>query len=93
MLDGRKYVLNLNAGIIFGNAKYPENVLYYDNAPAVTVDGKDGIGMLIHLEDVEIDPVIVMDKRQAKELIKALRVSIRRNKHGKRKWKKHIRED
>ena len=92
MLDGRKYVLNLNAGIIFGNTKYPEDVVYHDNFQAVTVNGKDGIGMLIHLEDVEIDPVIVMDKRQAKELIKALRASIRRNKHG-RKWKKHIRED
>lgn len=85
MLDGRKYVLNLNAGIIFGKTKYPENVLYYDNAPAVTVDGKDGIGMLIHLEDVEIDPVIVMDKKQAKELIKALRKSIRRNRRVRTK--------
>ena len=78
MLDGRKYVLGLNSGIIFGKTSYPENVLYYDNAPAVTVGGKDGIGMLIHLKDVEIDPVIVMNKKQAKELIKALKKSMRR---------------
>jgi hypothetical protein len=40
----------------------------------------DGIGMLIHMDDVDIDPVIIMDRKQAKELIKALRKSIRRNK-------------
>lgn len=76
MLEGRKYVLNLNSGIIFGNTTYPENV-----SPLV-VEQPDGIGMLIHMEDVDIDPVIIMDRRQAKELIKALKLSIRRN----RKW-------
>ena len=65
MLEGRKYILNLNSGIIFGRATEPE-----------------GIGMLIHLDDVEIDPVIIMDKKQAKELIKALKYYIRRS----RKW-------
>jgi hypothetical protein len=37
------------------------------------------------MDDVDIDPVIVMDKKQAKELIKALRKAIRRN----RKWRRN----
>lgn len=80
MLEGRKYVLNLNAGIIFGNTKYPAEA----NLNGIIDGNPDGIGMLIHMEDVDIDPVIIMDKKQAKELIKALRKSIRKN----RKWAK-----
>lgn len=80
MLEGRKYVLNLNAGIIFGNTKYPAE----SNINGIIYGNPDGIGMLIHMEDVDIDPVIIMDKKQAKELIKALRKSIRRN----RGWRK-----
>ena len=80
MLEGRKYVLNLNAGIIFGNTKYPAEA----NLKGIIDGNPDGIGMLIHMDDVDIDPVIIMDKKQAKELIKALKKSIRRN----RKWHK-----
>ena len=79
MLEGRKYVLNLNSGIIFGNTKYPPEA----NLNGIIDGNPDGIGMLIHMEDVDIDPVIIMDRKQAKELIKALRKSIRRN----RKWR------
>lgn len=79
MLEGRKYILNLNSGIIFGNTNYPPDV-------NELVEGdKDGIGMLVHMEDVDIDPVIIMDRKQAKELIKALKVSIRRNRIWRRK--------
>lgn len=77
MLDGRKYVLGLNSGIIFGKTNYPENSINYGNIAQV-VGGPEGIGMLIHMDDVEIDPVIVMNKKQAKELIKALKKSMRR---------------
>lgn len=80
MLNGRKYVLGLNSGIIFGNTSYPAEA----NLSGVIEGNPDGLGMLVHLEDVAIDPVIVMDRKQAKELIKALKVAIRRN----RKWKK-----
>lgn len=76
MLDGRKYILGQNSGIIFGKTNYPENTVYYDNSPIEIVG--NGIGMLIHMEDVEIDPVIVMNKKQAKALIKALKKSMRR---------------
>lgn len=84
-LEGRKYVLNLNSGIIFGNASYPEERVLIENPRYLDFKhDTDGIGMLIHMEDVEIDPVIIMDRRQAKELIKALKYAIRRN----RKWRK-----
>lgn len=85
MLEGRKYVLNLNSGIIFGNTAYPEERVLIENPRYLDFKHEtDGIGMLIHMEDVEIDPVIIMDRRQAKELIKALKYAIRRN----RKWRK-----
>lgn len=84
-LEGRKYVLNLNSGIIFGNTAYPEERVLIENPRYLDFKhDTDGIGMLIHMEDVEIDPVIIMDRRQAKELIKALKYAIRRN----RKWRK-----
>ena len=84
-LEGRKYVLNLNSGIIFGNTAYPEERVLIENPRYLDFKhDTDGIGMLIHMEDVEIDPVIIMDRRQAKELIKALKYTIRRN----RKWRK-----
>ena len=78
-LDGRKYVLNLNSGIIFGPSAYPEDV------PLESSDGM-GIGMLVHLEDVDIDPVVVMDEVQAKQLVKALKYAIRKHKKDKKKW-------
>ena len=82
MLQGRKYILNLNSGLIFGNTKYPSEASLNG-----IIDGNpDVIGMLVHMDDVDIDPVIVMDKKQAKELIKALRKAIRRN----RKWRKGL---
>ena len=85
MLEGRKYILNLNSGIIFGNTAYPEERVLIENPRYLDFKhDTDGIGMLIHMEDVEIDPVIIMDRRQAKELIKALKYAIRRN----RKWRK-----
>ena len=84
-LEGRKYVLNLNSGIIFGNTAYPEERVLIENPRYLDFKhDTDGIGMLIHMEDVDIDPVIIMDRRQAKELIKALKYAIRRN----RRWKK-----
>lgn len=79
MINGRKYILGLNSGIIFGNTSYPAEATLSN----IIESNPDGLGMLIHLEDVVIDPVIVMDRKQAKELIKALKVAIRRN----RKWK------
>ena len=81
MLQGRKYILNLNSGLIFGNTKYPSEA----SLNGIIEGNPDGIGMLVHMDDVDIDPVIVMDKKQAKELIKALRKAIWRN----RKWKKN----
>lgn len=78
MLNGRKYVLGLNSGIIFGNTSYPAEATLSN----IIESKPDGLGMLIHLEDVDVDPVIVMDRKQAKELIKALKDAIRRN----RKW-------
>ena len=85
MLEGRKYVLNLNSGIIFGNTAYPEERVLIENPRYLDFKhDTDGIGMLIHMEDVEIDPVIIMDRRQAKELIKALKYAIRRNRRWKR---------
>lgn len=80
MLQGRKYILNLNSGLIFGNTKYPSEA----SLNGIIEGNPDGIGMLVHMDDVDIDPVIVMDKKQAKELIKALRKAIWRN----RKWRK-----
>ncbi len=89
-LDGRKYVLNLNSGIIFGNTSYPEERVLIENPRYLDFKhDTDGIGMLIHLEDVDIDPVIIMDRNQAKVLIKALRHAIRRNRTWNRK-KKYI---
>lgn len=81
MLQGRKYILNLNSGLIFGNTKYPSEA----SLNGIIEGNPDGIGMLVHMDDVDIDPVIVMDKKQAKELIKALRKAIWRN----RKWRKN----
>lgn len=84
-LEGRKYVLNLNSGIIFGNTAYPEERVLIENPRYLDFKHDiDGIGMLIHMEDVEIDPVIIMDRRQAKQLIKALKYAIRRNRRWKR---------
>ena len=76
IMDGRKYALNINSGIIFGNTKWPE----YMSRDKLVDGNPTGIGMMVHMEDVEIDPVIVMNKKQAKELIKALRYAIRHNK-------------
>jgi hypothetical protein len=76
MLEGRKYVLGQNCGLIFGKTTYPENTNYMDDNPVEIVG--EGIGMLIHMNDVEIDPVIVMNKKQAKALVKALKKSMRR---------------
>lgn len=81
MLEGRKYVLNINAGIVFGKTKYPADA----NLAGIIQGNLDGIGMLIHMDDVDIDPVIVMDEKQCKALIKAIKKVKRGNR---KKWRR-----
>lgn len=79
-MDGRKYVLGLNSGLIFGTDQFPPEATYLGDVEP------NGVAMLVHMEDVDIDPVIVLDEMQAKELIKAIKRSIReaKKKNGKR---------
>ena len=82
-LIGRKYILNENSGLIFGIEQYPELRMQPDDA---YMDNEGyGIGMLVHLNDVEIDPVLIFDEKQAKELEKALRVHRRKLRKKKRR--------
>ena len=83
MLVGRKYILNENSGIIFDLEQYPEIRMrpddeYMDN------DGY-GIGMLVHLSDADIDPVLIFNDKQARELEKALKVYRRKLRKKRRR--------
>lgn len=81
MMEGRKYVLGLNSGLIFGTDVFPPEATYLGDVEP------NGVAMLVHMEDVDIDPVIVMDETQAKELIKAIKRSMKeaRKKNGNKK--------
>ena len=72
-LNGREYALGCNSGIIFSPTSWPE----YMSGRLDPKESETAIGMLVHMHDVDIDPVIVMNKKQAKELVKALRYAIR----------------
>ena len=85
MLEGRRYILKETAGLIFGIDRYPEVRLNPDDD--YTQFGGLAIGMEVHMEDVEIDPIVLMDSNQAKELIKALkkmRRELRRKGHSQK---------
>lgn len=81
MMEGRKYVLGLNSGLIFASDQFPPEAVYLGDKE------KYGVAMLVHMEDVDIDPVIVMDEAQAYELIKAIKRSMKeaRKKNGNKK--------
>lgn len=81
MLNGRKYILGESGGLIFGVDRYPEVRQNPDDD--YMEHGGYAIGMLMHLNDTEIDPVMMMNDRQVKELIKGLKKMRRelRRKH------------
>ena len=83
MLVGRKYILNENSGLIFDLEQYPEIRMQPDDA-YMDNDGY-GIGMLVHLNDADIDPVLIFNDKQAKELEKALKVYRRKLRKKRRK--------
>lgn len=83
MLVGRKYILNENSGIIFDIEQYPEIRMRPDDEYMDT-DGY-GIGMLVHLCDVDVDPVLIFNDEQAKELEKALKVYRRKLRKKRRR--------
>lgn len=83
MLVGRKYILNENSGIIFDLEQYPEIRMQPDDA---YMDNEGyGIGMLVHLSDVDIDPVLIFNDKQAKELEKALKIYRRKLRKKRRR--------
>lgn len=83
MLVGRKYILNENSGLIFDLEQYPEIRMQPDDA---YMDNEGyGIGMLVHLNDADIDPVLIFNDKQAKELEKALKVYRRKLRKKRRK--------
>ena len=71
MLEGRKYLIEEDAGIITGIAKVPDTLLYPTDDYSHT--GGEAIGLLIHMADVETDPVLCMTDEQASYLIKAIK--------------------
>lgn len=83
MIDDKKYVLKDSASLIFGLTEFPPTVISPEEDYAIS-EGM-GIGMRVHMNDVEIDPVIMMDAIQAKVLIKALKTAIRDYKKYKRR--------
>lgn len=71
MLEGRKYVLNETGGLVFGVERYPE---VRENPDDDYMEkGGWAVGMQVHLRDAEVDPIMLMNDRQCKELIKAIK--------------------
>lgn len=82
MLEGRKYVIGENAGIISGVAKLPEGLAYpHDDYKSTG----EAVGLLIHMADVETDPVICMTYEEAKYFIKALKIVMKEYKRRNRR--------
>lgn len=71
--EGRKYVINDNAGILCDITQVPENLL----VPGDDYINKGGfaIGMLINMADVEIPVTLCLTDDDAKALIKALKMT------------------
>lgn len=84
MLEGRKYILKENSGIIFGVDKYPELRMNPDDE--YISDGGYCVAMQVHLNDAEVDPVICMDQEAAKELEKMLKKTRRALRKKKRRF-------
>ena len=84
MLEGKKYILKENSGIIFGVDKYPELRLNPDDE--YMSDGGYCVAMQVHMRDVDIDPVICMGPEAAKELEKMLRKTRRALRKKKRRF-------
>lgn len=75
MLEGRKYVLEDTAGLLVALTKFPETYLHPEDDYAIT--DETGIGIQINMVDVETPIVVCMDWRQAKAVIKTLKMAIR----------------
>lgn len=71
MLEGRRYILGENSGVIFGIDRYP--ALRENPDDDYLSHGGKAIGMQVHLRDTEIDPVVLMSDAQVKELIRGLK--------------------
>lgn len=71
--EGRKYVINDNAGIFCDITQVPENLL----VPGDDYVNKGGfaIGMLVNMADVEIPVTLCLTDDDAKALIKALKMT------------------
>lgn len=78
MVEGRKYILNESCGLLVGPTKFPEVYSHPEN-DYETCNGI-GIGMQVHLRDADVDPVVVMDRRQLKEIIRYLRRAYRESR-------------
>lgn len=87
MIEDKKYVLKDTSSLIFGLTEFPPTVQSPEDDYAIS-NGM-GIGMRVHMNDVDVDPVIMMDDKQAKVFIKALKTAIRDYRRYKRripKW-------
>ena len=83
MLEGRKYILGESGGIVFGIERYPEVRENPDDD--YTSHNGYGIAMQVHLRDAEIDPVMIFNDRQCKEMIKGMKRMRRQLRRRKRK--------
>lgn len=84
MYDDKKYILGDSVGIIFGLTEFPETVLNPEDD--YMISNGIGIGMRVHMNDVETDPIVVMDPRQAKELLKGLKKMMREYRRKNRRF-------
>lgn len=86
MLEGRRYILRETVGIIFGIDRYPEVRENPDDD--YMSHGGLAIGMQVHLRDAEIDPIVLMNDIQTKELIRGLKKMRRELRRERRRSQK-----
>ena len=79
-MSEREFRLGEGVGIITVQTNYLEKQLYYDNSPVQIIGRCVGLGLNIMPEDKneDIERIrVYMDKKQAKAIIKGLKIAMR----------------